>query len=165
MLLGVCLVGLVSCKSALPHVPSQARWDCEGDSLSKAWESIRPSIADADEAQALANAVLCMPESAHPKSYIDAHLGESVELSFYGTGELEPEREVLSKATAKGQIPNYGEARDRTYSVKLKNQDDIELEAASDACIDTVVLGTRRVGLSWNTTAHATEGVLSQQGS
>mgnify|MGYP003576616147 FL=1 len=140
LLILIHVLSLTSCQTAVPHLDHQARWDCGGKALRNSWEQIQANLLDADKAQQLANAILCLPRTADVNNYINAHLAESIGTFSYGTGDLEEDRDTLTIARARDRFGGYGESPDRIYTVSLAEAGDIAVEASNEACIDATIL-------------------------
>lgn len=141
-------VAVASCQPIKTHSKVQAGWTCGDETLQGSWEKIESQIRDSANAQELANAVLCLPESKAVTDYLGAHLDESVEFSTFGTGDLEEERETLSQETAKRRIRGFGGSDHYEYSAQLDSEGNISLDATSEACVEGFTLKYRE-GRGW----------------
>jgi len=140
------LFGLASCQTTRPE--ARIHLSCGGETLRKSWAELEDRIPDGTMAKALANAYLCLPESESQLHYLHAHLDETVEFSTYSTGELEEEREILSREAAKGEIRGFQGSKEFEYSARLTDEGDVMLDGRNEACIEGITL-THRGETGW----------------
>ena len=140
MVAALSLLTMASCQSLASRHDRTAKWDCGGSDLQQSWSGIENSLTDADEAQKLANAILCLPRTKDVNDYINAHLDEEIQTSTYGTGDLEEERDTLTLARSKDRFGGYAGSAEFTYRALLDENGRISLDAQNEACIGTTVL-------------------------
>jgi len=105
-------------------------------------------IRNSANAKALANALLCEPESNALNAYLGAHLDKSVEFSSFGTGDLEEERDVLSNKAARSRIRGFGGSSYYEYSAQLDEEGNLSLDATNEACVEGFIL-KYKAGIGW----------------